>query len=147
MHWLLIGVAVLGGAALAIQAGVNASLGRGLGHPVTASLASFIVGSASLLAYCLITQIPWPAVSRTSQIPWWSWTGGLLGASYLVASVILAPRLGAATLFSAVIAGQILASALLDHFGLAGFPVHPFSLTRAIGLALVVAGVLIVRNS
>ncbi len=146
MQWLLLGIAVLGGAALATQAGVNASLGRGLGHPITASFASFLVGGVSLLVYGLIMQVPWLTLGRASQVPAWAWSGGLLGAAYVVASIMLAPKLGASTLFAAVIAGQILASVVLDHFGLAGFPVHPFSLIRAVGLILVVAGVLIVRH-
>jgi len=36
--------------------------------------------------------------------------GGLLGAVYIVATIVLAPRLGAATLVAALVAGQIVAS-------------------------------------
>jgi len=146
MQWLFLVIAMLGGAALATQAGVNASLGRGLGHPITASFASFLVGGLSLMIYGLVTQVPWLTVGRASQVPGWAWSGGLLGAGYVVASIMLAPKLGASSWVVAVVAGQVLASVALDHFGLAGFPVQPFNLIRAAGLLLVVAGVLIVRH-
>ena len=53
---------------------------------------------------------------------------------------MLAPKLGASSWVVAVVAGQVLASVALDHFGLAGFPVQPFNLIRAAGLLVDTAG-------
>jgi transporter family-2 protein len=56
--------------------------------------------------------------------------------------VLLAPRMGAAGFIASVVAGQMLASLLLDHFALAGYPPRPINPWRLSGAALVVAGVL-----
>jgi transporter family-2 protein len=72
--------------------------------------------------------------------------GGLLGAVYVLTTIILAPKLGAATLIAAVVAGQMMASLILDQYGLVGFPVHPVSALRLLGAALVIAGVVLVQR-
>jgi len=54
--------------------------------------------------------------------------------------------LGAATLLSVAVAGQMTFALLLDHYGLVGFAVRPLSLWRVIGAAFVVAGVTLIRK-
>ena len=49
------------------------------------------------------------------------------------ASVLLAPKLGATRLILLVIARQLLASVLFDHFGLLGYAPRPFNAWRAFG--------------
>ena len=130
-----------------MQVGVNVQLRNSLGDPITSTLASFVVGSAGLLAYALVTRAPWPTASSFSQVPAWQWTGGLLGAVYVVSTILVGPRLGAATLLSLVVAGQMIAAILLDHHGLLGFAQHAVNLWRVLGALLLIAGtVLILRN-
>ena len=71
---------------------------------------------------------------------------GLLGAFYVAASIILTPRLGAANTVTFIIAGQVLASMILDQFGLLNLLVYPVSLAK-IGAALVIAGVFVVLRT
>jgi transporter family-2 protein len=52
---------------------------------------------------------------------------------------------GALGLVAAGLAGQMLASLALDHFGLLGFPTHPISAGRIGGVLLITAGVALVR--
>ncbi len=80
------------------------------------------------------------------EAPWWVWTGGLLGAVFVVTTAALAPTLGAATLLSIAVAGQMTFALLLDHYGLVGFTVRPLSPWRIVGAALVVAGVVLIRK-
>ena len=80
-----------------------------------------------------------------SAVPWWAWTGGVLGVGYVTASVLLAPKLGATRLIVLVVAGQLLASVVLDHFGLIGYAVRPFNAWRALGCVLLIAAVAIIR--
>jgi len=79
--------------------------------------------------------------------PWWIWLGGTVGACYIVATVTFSPKLGAAGWLAAVVAGQILTSVVLDHYGLVGFAVHPASLRRLAGVALLLAGAAVVLRS
>ncbi len=140
-------LAILAGAALPVQFAVNSELRGAVGGPVTAAAISFLVGTLALAAAVLLSRQEVPALSGVTQAPWWAWTGGLLGAFLVAASIILTPRLGAATTVTFIVAGQILASIILDHFGLLNLPVHPVTLQRLGGAALVIAGVIVVLRT
>ena len=75
------------------------------------------------------------------------WIGGLLGAFYVLGSIVAAPRLGAVTLVALILAGQTLASLAVDHFGWVGFEEQPITPLRLAGVALLAAGVALVRFS
>ena len=143
---LLLALALGLGVLLPIQAGVNAQLRVSLGPPIAAALVSFLVGTAVLALGAALARIPIPLGAGWLRSPWWHWTGGLIGAAYVAGAIVLAPRLGAATLVAAVVAGQMVASLLLDHFGWVGFPVHEVSAARLIGAALIIAGVVLVQR-
>ncbi len=146
MTWLFIAVAFGIGVMLPVQAGVNAQLRLWVAHPVVAALLSFVVGTVALFALSLIFRTNWASGSRLTSAPWWVWTGGLLGAVYVLLAIILAPRLGAATLIGLTVAGQMISSVVLDHFGLIGYPVHPASAGRIAGSALLLIGVLLIQR-
>ena len=59
---------------------------------------------------------------------------------------VVGPRLGAATLLSLIVLGQLLTSLLVDHFGWIGFPAHPLSLVRLAGAVLLFAGVVLITR-
>ncbi len=139
-------LAALAGALLPVQAGVNAQFRITLGDPLAATLTSFLIGSLALGLVTLGARIPLHLGQALGRTPWWHWTGGLLGAVYVALIIVLAPRLGAAALIAAVVAGQMLASLALDHWALVGFAPHPLSLQRALGAALVIGGVALVRG-
>jgi len=138
-------LAVAAGAVLPIQAGVNAQLARFVGGPVRASFVSFLVGTIVLLVLSIAIVKPLPSSSRLGAAPWWVWVGGLLGAFYVLGAIVSAPRLGAVVLIAAVVAGQSVSSVLADQFGWVGFPEQAATPGRLAGLALVFAGVALVR--
>ncbi|RAR99626.1 DMT family transporter [Cupriavidus alkaliphilus] len=140
--WLPLGTAVLAGAAIPFQAGANATLGRVLGHPLSATLVSLLVSLVALLPVLWLMRVPLPSPAALAQAPAWLWSGGVLGVFYISAALIMAPRLGAAGFIAAVVAGQVLAALLVDQFGLAGFAVRALTPARVAGAALIVAGML-----
>ena len=71
---------------------------------------------------------------------------GLLGALYVLATIIVIPRLGAATTVGLILAGQVLASIVIDHFGLIRVPVHELNIPRLAGAVLIVIGVALVQR-
>lgn len=142
---ILVFVAFLIGVMLPVQAGVNAQLRTGLGHPLLAAFASFAVGTVALGLVALVARARFSG-GPLASIPWYQWTGGLLGAFYIAAAVVLAPRLGAASLIATVVAGQMLASLVLDARGWAGFAQQPLTLSRLCGGLLVMAGVLLINR-
>lgn len=129
------------GGVLVLQLANNAQLGRTLDSALLSALCSFLVGTLVLVVAVLATRPVVPHVAALRSVPVWSWpAGGLLGAAYFSSTVLLAPRLGAAALLALVIAGQVLAAAAVDHFGLFGFEVRPFGATRACACLLMAAG-------
>jgi bacterial/archaeal transporter family-2 protein len=143
--WAYLLFALGAGAVLPIQFGINAQLATWVGGSVRAAFVSFAVGTAALLLAVLATTRGWP--ERAGDAPWWVWTGGLLGAFYVLGSIVTAPRLGAATLVAMILAGQAIASMLVDHFGWVGFEEEPISLVRVVGFLLLAGGVALVRLS
>ena len=143
--WPYYAFAVVAGAMLPFQFGINSVLARYVDGAARASLVSFVVGALALLVAVVIFFRGAPAVDRAAGAPWWVWVGGLLGAFYVLGSVVTAPKLGAATLVALILAGQAAASLTVDHFGLVGFEENPITPGRLLGIALVAAGVVLVR--
>jgi transporter family-2 protein len=56
------------------------------------------------------------------------------------------PRFGVALTFSLLIAGQMIATLPIDHFGFLGTPVREINLPRLLGVALVILGVILIRR-
>ncbi|HYQ82370.1 MAG TPA: DMT family transporter [Anaeromyxobacteraceae bacterium] len=146
MPWLLLALALVAGAGLPVQAGVNASLRTSLGRPELAALVNFLTGLLALATWILAQRLPWPEPGALARAPWWSWTGGLLGAFYVTAVIVLAPRLGVATTIAVVVGGQMLSAVAIDHYGLFGVPLRPVSAARGLGAVLLVAGVVLLRR-
>jgi transporter family-2 protein len=145
-QYIFLFVALLIGASLSMQVGVNAKLGEAVGSPLISALLSFCVGTIALLSYILITGIPIANAVNAKNASPVAWTGGLLGAFFVATSIILLDKLGAAMTISLIIAGQMLMSLIMDHYGLLGVDVKPISLGRVAGVVLVVAGVILIRR-
>ena len=138
-------LALVAGICVPTQAGINVQLGVWTRSPVLAATVSFAVGTLALVVYSLLTRLPLPDFATSSGHPWWIWTGGVLGAFFVAATIYIAPRLGATTMLAWLLVGQFGASLLLDHYGLLGFNVQPISLTRIFGIVLVAAGAFLIR--
>ncbi len=138
-------LAVVAGFCLPTQAGINSQLNLWTRSPVLAAAISFAVGTCVLVLYALFARIPLPAGEAVSRHPWWIWFGGFVGAFYVGSTIVLAPRLGAASMVSTIVAGQMIASLVLDHYGLVGYSVHPVSWPRVLGVLLLVGGVVMIR--
>ncbi len=146
MTWfLLVPVALAAGTAVSVQFGVNSQLRGVAGGPVAAAAISFIVGTIALVALTLLLNGGLPSLGDVSNAPWWVWTGDLLGSFYVFASVILTPRLGAATTVALILTGQVLASIVIDHFGLLRVTSQEATPLRLLGAGLIVAGVFFVQ--
>ena len=146
MSPFLVLLAMCVGIALPLQAGINAELRVWLGHPVQAALVSFSAGTLALIILVLVLRLPWTAAQPLASAPWWIWFGGLLGVAYVSMTIVLAPRLGAATLLSAAMAGQLMGSLVMDHYGIVGYSVRTISTGRVLGVALLLLGVLLIHR-
>jgi transporter family-2 protein len=146
MELVLVLLALVVGAGLPVQAGVNAALARHVGRPEWAAFVNFAVGLVALAAWLFVTRAPVPSAAALARAPAWAWGGGFLGAFYVSAVVVLAPRLGVATTLALSIAGQMVGALVLDHFGALGLATRPITGARIAGAALLVAGVVLLRR-
>ncbi len=137
--------ALLSGCLVALQAPTNAMLSRGVGSPVNAALISFAVGTAALVVVAWALGVR-PSGGAVRALPWSAWAGGLYGAVFVSMAAFAAPRLGVTFFLTISIAGQLLMALLLDRIGAFGVPRVEISATRVAGVALVLAGALLVRR-
>jgi transporter family-2 protein len=145
--WILLGV--VAGAVLPVQGAVNAELRHDLRQPFAVGLVSFCVAtltiSAVLAVLLLLRRTPTPRFGRLNGVPWWGWLGGLCAATYVVATFLLIPAIGAATTVALTVTGQQAASAVIDHRGLFALPRRPLTVFRLVGLGLLVSGSLLIQ--
>ena|SRR5947209_5276391 len=139
-------LALVAGAMMPTQAGINNKLAGYVASPITAAFISFLVGTVGLFVYMLATGVPVSNITNIKDAPPITWLGGLLGAFFVTSTVVLAPRIGVAMTFSLVVAGQMLITLLLDNFGFLGLPVKEISLARVGGILLITAGVVLIRK-
>jgi transporter family-2 protein len=147
MKWGFMMLALAVGCLVPVQAGVNSRLRAFLGgDPVTAAFVSFFVGAVVLGAWVLAARPPFFLRTAAFQAPWWVWTGGFLGAFFVTSTIVLARELGALAMVALIIASQLTASLVIDHYGWIGYDVRPVSWTRIAGILLLVAGALLVQR-
>ena len=135
---------LLAGIGVALQPPTNAALAKAGGSVVLASLISFAVGTAILLAAWLATRQG--QLSGLRDAPAWTWLGGLYGACFVAALAFAAPKLGLASTLTIAIASQVVAALALDRMGALGLAQTPLSVGRVAGAALVIAGAVLVRK-
>ena len=133
------------GVSFVFQQAVNANLRTEIGSPWWAGFISYLGGTLAMLAMVIVSREPWLSGSIAARSSWISWTGGIFGAIYIAVSILMLPRLGAATVVALIVVGQMVGSLAFDHFGLLGVPEQPASLIRIAGAAFLILGVVLVR--
>jgi transporter family-2 protein len=141
--WII--MALLSGAFLPIQGGINSRLGKEIGSPMHASLISFLVGAAALFMYIQLTRQS-IQLGGLKSAPLYLWSGGLLGAFYVTVILLAFPKIGPALTFGLVVAGQMTISLVLDHFNVLVAQPHPVNIWRVLGVCLIIAGIIVIRK-
>jgi len=144
--YIYILMAIIAGAMMPTQAATNNKMAEVVDSPILSAFISFFVGTIALFLYALVSGSPIANLASAKEAPAVAWIGGLLGAFYVAAGVTLVPRLGVAMTFSLIIAGQMLVTLIIDHFGLLGVPVKEVSLARIAGILLIAGGVVLIRK-
>jgi len=141
---LAVVLTALAGGLIALQAPINAGLGRATGG-LPAALVSFSIGTLALAAIVVLSGKV-GGLGSTFDLSWYYLLGGLLGAVYVTNALIAVSVVGAGGVAAATVAGQLTASVAIDRLGLFGLDQVPLSPERVIGVALLMAGtVLVVR--
>jgi len=135
-------LALLSGALIPIQAASNAALSRAIHDNVPFSaLTLFLVAAVAAGLAVLASGQSLPALTDLRGAPWWSYSGGLIVAFYVLTITFLAPRLGIGSAIALIVTGQVLAALTIDHLGLLRSLTVSLTPTRAAGASLMVIGV------
>jgi transporter family-2 protein len=146
MQLILFLIVVGAGIAVAFQQVLNANLRAELGSPYWAGFVSYAVGTLSMVAVLLLTRSSFPPAAMVGRASWWSWSGGVFGAIFILIVIFAVPRLGAATVLALIVVGQMVGSLAFDHYGILGLQQQPISPTRIAGALLLVAGVFLIQK-
>jgi transporter family-2 protein len=145
-QWSLILAAFATGALVPLQLVFNGQLGGVTRNAFTASLIVFLIGALVLAATVLLTRPTLPSLGTLIAAPGTVWLGGLIATAYIVAIVIITPRLGVGLTTGLILVGQLCMALALDHFGAFGNPQQTLGLGRAAGLSLMIAGVVLIKS-
>jgi bacterial/archaeal transporter family-2 protein len=139
--------ALAGGVFFAAQGRVNAELADRAGSALWAALVSF--GSGLVVIAALVAALPATRrsvrVAVTDRLPWWTYGGGLFGATVVTVAAVAVPVVGVATFTVGLVAGQAVGGLLVDRSRLGPGGPRPLSPARVGGAALAVLAVLVVR--
>lgn len=140
-------LAALAAVVVPVQAKVNAALGLEVRNPFLAALISFLGGTVALILITLAWSGGIPRPQGGYPRDWTLYTGGLLGTVYVVAVLMLVPRIGAANVLAAGVFGQMVTSLIVDHYGLLGMARSPISLAKLLGVGLLVLGTVLIKGN
>jgi transporter family-2 protein len=147
VQWLAFAaLGLIAGLSFVLQQIVNANLKTGLSSSLWAAFVSYAGGTLLVALLLLATQQGVPSRHAVAGTSWPSWLGGAFGVVYVLASIALLPRVGAATSIALIVAGEMLTSVTFDHFGLLGLTKHPIDTMRVVGAVLLLAGVVLIRK-
>ncbi len=133
------------GVGIPVMAALNSGLGQQLQSPVAATAILFGGGLVVALAALAISGTAPPA-GRFTGVPLHFYLGAVFVVFYILSITFAAPRIGLGNAIFLVLLGQLLAAALIDHFGLLGAVQSPLTWRRAAGLALMAVGVYLARK-
>lgn len=141
---LLIALSAVTGAIVTLQAPLNAELGRSVGD-VTASVVSFGIGFLVLVVLAGATgQLS--EIGEIREVSWYYLLGGVIGAAFVLVTLIAVPKAGAGPVIAAAVCGQLIMAAIVDWKGWFGVPQHDLTPTRLAGIALLLVGVVLVSR-
>jgi transporter family-2 protein len=135
------------GALIPLMAILNAGLARATGGIIQATVLLFATGLIASLVLAAATKAHLPAIQTLARIAPSHYAGGLIVGCYVLSITFLAPRFGVGNAILFAVTAQLLTSAFIDHFALAGAIPRPLTTMRAMGLFIVVAGVVITQVS
>jgi transporter family-2 protein len=139
----LMAVALCLGVLLSLQPGVNADIARRAGSPIAAGIVSLSISMALMLPVALVFG-RLGGLGWITTAPWWIVLGGLAGTAYVLGGITIAPGLGMVLFIACVILGQAIGSSVVDQIGLFSMPQRPVNLWKALGLAMIIGGMVLV---
>lgn len=135
---MLQSIMIIAGIGIPILAALNAALGRHVGSPVLAGVIGLSVATLVALIAAVATR---QVGSGLLTAPRHLYLAGGFMAFYILSITWIAPIIGVGNAVFFVLVGQLISSAVIDHYGLFGARISPISPMRMLGIALMMAGI------
>jgi transporter family-2 protein len=139
-------IIVVAGLLQALGPPMNGQLRQSLVNPWLATLVSFGLIVAFFIVVAAMFPRPLPTAQGIADMPWWAPLGGLIGAVAVVTGLLFVDRVGAGPFAAITVSANLIMSVVIDQFGLVNMPVHTVSPLRALGVALLVGGVVLITR-
>lgn len=136
---LIILIGLAGGIAVGLQAPMASMITQRLG--IFESVFIVHVGGALIALLPLLLFYGSGNLARWRELPWYTLLAGGFGLIVIGALSHMIPRVGVGAAVITIVAGQMLVSTVLDHFGWLGGMGRPMDITKGIGLLVVLLGV------
>jgi bacterial/archaeal transporter family-2 protein len=133
------------GALIPLMAILNGGLARSTGGAIQATILLFAVGLLTSLVLAVATRAAIPGFQTLARISPSQFAGGVIVGFYILSITFIAPRFGVGNAILFAVTAQLLTSAVIDHFALAGATLRTLTATRAIGLFIVILGVIVTQ--
>jgi transporter family-2 protein len=141
---LVLTFTLLAGALVAFQPPANGLLAQHVGDLGAAFTSLFM--STIIIAVLLVAAGETTQLSGLDHLRPVHALGGIAGAAIVLVSLISVRTLGAGGVVAALVATQLIAAVIIDRLGIIGVEETPLTLTRIVGVALLVAGTLMVTS-
>lgn len=137
--------AVIAGAMSAAQQAINGRLGVLLENTAQAAFVSFLIGFLAIFIVSLFVDRRLPKISDFKKAKPWNGIGGFLGASFVFATVVAVPQIGAGLTIMMGLIGQILGSMLVQQFGWWRSNKYQIQVWQVIGILVMLAGIVFIK--
>ena len=136
---LVVAFAVLAGVAGSVQVAVMSKLGERVG--IFGALA-WATSLAALLALALllVARQGFGELAAAARQPVWLWSGALMSIIIVLAITVAGSRIGVIATISILLAGQFVAGAVIDRYGLLGAERVSVGWLRVLGIVLLGIG-------
>ncbi|QEM02544.1 DMT family transporter [Mucilaginibacter rubeus] len=134
------------GMCLPVMASSNGALGKTLGSPYLATLCAFLIAAIIVSLVITVTRTPLPGIAQVLSTNWVMWLGGVIIAMNILTFSIVPQKIGVGNTIIFFIAGQIISSVLIEHYGWLHYAAHPVNWARAGGIVLLVTGVILIKK-
>jgi transporter family-2 protein len=132
-------LSVLAGLAGAVQISMMSQLGDRISVAGALAFATLFTAVAAF-GLLLIVRRSLSAYREALHQPWWMLLGGVMGLLIVFTITYAGSRIGVAATVGILIAGQLVAGAAIDRFGLFGSEKIPLHFPRLMGIVLLGIG-------
>ena len=132
-------LAVFAGLAGSVQVALMSRLGERIGVLEALGFSAALTAALAFVALLLVRR-SLAGFERAIHAPWWMLLGGVMGLIIVFTVTYAGPRIGVAATVGILIAGQLVAGAAIDRWGLLGSERIALHWPRLLGLVLLAGG-------